>query len=180
MTAAPPGARYSPGQRALHWGVFGLVALAYAAIEFRGEFERGSLARTLMVQSHFWLGLLVLALLLPRLWLRARHGVPPVTPPLPGWQARIGALMHVLLYAFLLVQPVLGLMTAWADGKQVMLPFVDAALPALLAPDEALAHELEDLHKLIGSTFYWIIGFHVLAALYHHFLRRDDTLRRMT
>jgi hypothetical protein len=69
--------------------------------------------------------------------------------------------------------------TAWTDEKTLYLPFTDIALPALLAPNEALAHSLEDLHKTIGKVFYFVIGFHVLAALYHHFVRRDDTLRRM-
>ena len=177
--ATPNPARYSPGQRWLHWVVALLVVVAYLAIEFRGEFERGTLARTLMVQTHFWVGLAVLALLLPRILLRLRHGAPPITPPLPAWQAWPAKFLHLALYAFLLVQPVLGVATAWTDGKEVMLPFVDAALPALLAPDKALAHTLEDLHGTIGDVFYWVIGLHVLASLYHHVVRRDDTLRRM-
>ena len=171
--------RFSAGQRRLHWLVFVLVAVAYATIELRGEFERGTLARTLMVQTHFWMGLTVLLLRAPRLWLRIRRGVPPITPALPAWQGLVGGALHWLLYAFLLVQPVLGLMTAWTDGKEVMLPFVGIALPALMAPDADLAHQLEDLHKTIGSAFYWIIGFHIVAAIYHHFVRKDDTLRRM-
>jgi superoxide oxidase len=171
--------RYSAGQRRLHWLVFILVALAYAAMEFRGEFERGTLARTLMVQSHFWIGITVLVLVVPRLWLRFKRGVPAITPALPGWQSAIGGLMHWLLYAFLLVQPVMGLMTAWTDGKQVMLPFGGLVLPSLMAPNAELAHTLEDLHGTIGEAFYWIIGFHIVAAIYHHFVRKDDTLRRM-
>ena len=75
--------------------------------------------------------------------------------------------------------PLLGMATAWTDGKAVMLPFTDIALPALLAEDKDLAHQLEDLHGSIGEAFYWVIGLHVLAALYHHWVRRDDTLRRM-
>lgn len=171
--------RYSAGQRRLHWLVFILVAVAYATIELRGQFERGTLARTLMVQTHFWMGITVLLLLTPRLWLRIKRGVPPISPALPGWQGFVGGLTHWLLYAFLLVQPVLGLMTAWTDGKEVMLPFGGLVLPTLMAPNAELAHQLEDLHKTIGSAFYWIIGFHILAGLYHHFVRKDDTLRRM-
>ena len=172
-------ARYSPAQRRLHWLMFILLAVVYLSIETRGYFERGSLPRILAVQGHFWLGLLALALVMPRLWLRFRRGAPPVTPALPAWQAVPAALLHLSLYAFLVVQPVLGVMTAWTDGKRVMIPFTDAALPALMAPDPALAQQLEDLHVAIGSAFYWVIGAHVLAALWHHFVRRDDTLARM-
>ncbi|MBP6626924.1 MAG: cytochrome b [Arenimonas sp.] len=180
MTTPANPARYSPAQRRLHWAMFALVLVAYVAIEFRGEFARGSLARTLMVQSHFWAGLAVLALVLPRLWLRATRGAPPITPALPAWQAWPAKLGHLALYAFLLVQPAMGLMTAWTDGKSIRLPGTDWVLPALMAPDASLAHTLEDLHKTVGSVFYWVIGLHILAGLYHHFLRRDDTLRRIT
>ena len=172
-------ARYSPGQRRLHWLIAVLVALAYLFIEQRGLFERGTAARAAMVQSHFWVGISVLLLAVWRLGLRARASIPPITPALLAWQAAPAKLLHLALYAFLVVQPLLGLATAWTDGKAVLLPFTGIALPALLAADESLAHRLEDLHGSLGTIFYWVIGAHVLAALYHHFMRRDDTLKRM-
>ena len=174
-----PTQKFSPALRRLHWLMAVLIALVYLAMEQRGLFARGSAARTAMVQSHFWLGLTVFALALWRVTHRWRSGAPPILPPLPRWQHGIGRSMHLLLYAFFFVMPVLGIATAWTDEKTLYLPFTDIALPALLAPNEALAHSLEDLHKAIGKAFYFVIGFHVLAALYHHFVRRDDTLRRM-
>jgi cytochrome b561 len=108
-----------------------------------------------------------------------RGVVPPITPALPAWQALPAKVLHLALYAFIVVMPLLGLATAWTDGKVLLIPFTDLAVPALLAPDKGLAHQLEDLHGTIGEIFYWVIGLHVLAALYHHWWRRDDTLRRM-
>lgn len=171
--------RYAASRRWLHWGMALLLVAAFALIEFRGGFPRGSAARTAMVQGHFWAGLAILALMLPRLLLALRRPAPPVSPPLPAWQAWPAKAVHVLLYAMLVVQPLLGLGTAWADGKVVWLPFTGVALPALLGADPGLAHGLEDLHEAVGSAFYWVVGLHVAAALYHHFVRRDDTLRRM-
>lgn len=185
MSAAPVpvpasgSARYSPGLRRLHWWMAVLVALVYLFVEQRGIFDRGTAGRAAMLQTHFWLGLSVLVLVVWRLLLRRRAGVPAITPVLPAWQAWPAKVLHVALYAFLVTMPVLGLLTAWADGKVLLLPFTDIVVPALLAPDEALAEQLEDLHGSIGEAFYWVIGLHVLAALYHHFVRRDDTLRRM-
>ena len=171
--------RYSPGLRRLHWLMAVLILLAYLAIEQRGLFQRGTPGRAAMMQAHFWLGLSVLVFVAWRLALRLRHGAPAIHPALPVWQVVPAGLLHLLLYAFLIVMPVLGLLTAWTDGKALYLPFSHAALPALLAPDPVLAERLEDLHGTIGEFFYWVIGLHVLAALYHHFVRRDDTLRRM-
>jgi len=172
--------RYAPSRRALHWGIFVLMVLAYVFIEGRENFERGSAARLAMVQAHFWVGMSILALMLPRLLLAFSRPAPAVSPPLPAWQALPAKAMYLLLYAMLLAQPVLGLLTAWTDGKEILLPFTQIALPALLAPNAALAHDFEDVHELVGTAFYWVVGLHVAAALYHHVFRRDDTLRRMT
>jgi cytochrome b561 len=172
-------ARYTRAQRTLHWTMAVLVLVAYLAIEQRGLFERGSLARTAMVQSHFWVGITIFALAAWRLLLRKRLGAPAITPALPAWQHWPATIIHVALYAFFIVMPLLGLATAWTDGKDVLVPLTGWALPTLLAPDEALAHQLEDLHGAIGEAFYWVIGLHVVASAYHHWVRRDDTLKRM-
>ncbi len=172
--------KYALSRRALHWSIAVLLVAAFILIEFRGEFARGSLGRTVMVQGHFWVGIAILALMLPRLLLAVRRPAPPVLPPLPAWQALPAKAGHLLLYAMLLVQPLLGIATAWADGKQILVPFTAVALPALIAADKDFAHQLEDIHKLVANGFYIVVGLHVLAALYHHFGRRDNTLRRMT
>lgn len=172
--------RYAGSRRLLHWTIAIALVLAFVFIEFRGEFERGTAARTAMVQAHFWFGLGILALMLPRLLLAFSRPAPAVTPPLPAWQAVPAKGVHLLLYAMLLAQPLLGLFTAWFDGKDLLIPFTSMPIPPLVAPDEASAHDLEELHELIGEAFYWVVGLHVAGALYHHFVRRDDTLRRMT
>jgi cytochrome b561 len=176
MSAIP--VRYSPAQRRLHWLMAVLVLATYLAMEQRGLFARGSAARAAMVQSHFWLGLSVFAFALWRLVLRRRLAPPPITPAVVAWQGALAKVMHVALYAFFVVMPMLGLATLWAGGHSVALPF-GMQLPALIAPDHALAESLEELHGTIGEVFYWVIGAHIAASLYHHWVRRDDTLRRM-
>lgn len=171
--------KYLPAQRWLHWIMALLVLVVYLAITQRDLFPRGSDGRALMMQTHFWTGLLLLMLVGWRLWLRRAHPAPPVTPPLPAAQHIAGASLHVALYAFFIVMPLLGLATAWTDGKTLLLPLFGTPVPALLAPDKALAHTLQDIHETIGEVFYWIIGLHIAAALYHHFLRRDSVLERM-
>ena len=171
--------RYPAPLRALHWLMALLVLAVYLLIEQRGVFPRGSGGRAAMMQGHFWVGLSILLLVLWRIALRLRADVPVVTPPLPGWQAWPAKTLHVALYAFLVVMPLLGLATAWSDGKVLLIPLTHVAVPALLPENRPLAHQLEDLHGTIGEFFYWVIGAHVLAALWHHLVRGDDTLRRM-
>jgi cytochrome b561 len=179
MSSIASSQRYAAPSRWLHWCIFGLVALAYLLINLFDLFPRGSSTRATILASHYLAGLAVLLLVLPRLGLRFRHARPPIVPPLPRWAELLSKLTHVALYLFLLVQPVLGMITLQVGGKPVAL-FGVTLLPALLGPaNRVLSHQLENIHGTIGTVFYWVIGLHILAALWHHFGRRDNTLQRM-
>ena len=184
MPATPPpldaSLRYTRPARWLHWGVFALVLLAYVFINVFDLFPKGSATRANVLAAHFVAGLAVLLLVLPRLWVRSRHAPPPIVPPLERGIAVLGKLTHAALYLFLLVQPILGIVTLQIGGRPVQL-FGVTLLPSFVSqPDHALSHQLEHLHGTIGTVFYYVIGLHILAALWHHFGRRDNTLRRMT
>jgi cytochrome b561 len=176
MTDQP--ARYPTGLRRLHWLMAALVLLVYVAIDQRGLFPRGTAGRSGMMQSHFWLGLSIVALALWRFALRRRLAIPPITPALSTGYAWLARSMHWALYAFFVVMPTLGLATLWTGGRSPKLPF-GAELPRVMAEDPALHESLEHWHVTIGQAFYWVIGLHIAASLYHHWVRRDDTLRRM-
>jgi cytochrome b561 len=172
-----PTARYPRALIALHWLTLLLIAMAYACMEFRGQFPRGSEPRELMKFVHFSTGLSVLLVLLPRLWLRLRGPVPAITPQ-PPLAMRVAAHAgHAALYLFLLGMPLLGWLILSAEGAPISL--WGLPLPALVGADEAAAHLYEELHELGATVGYWLIGLHAAAGLYHHWLRRDNTLRRM-
>ena len=179
MTAMVSPTRYAAPMRWMHWCVFALVLAAYIFINLFELFPRGSEARANILASHYLVGLAVLLLLLPRFWLRSRHLIPSIDPPLDRWAGLLGKTTHFALYVFLLVQPVLGVITLQVAGKPVRL-FGFTIIPALMStPDRDLSHLLEEIHGTIGTIFYWVIGLHILAALWHHWIRKDNTLRRM-
>ncbi|MFC5527702.1 cytochrome b [Rhodanobacter ginsengisoli] len=179
MSSTDLKSRYAASSRRMHWLMFALVLLAYLCINLFELFARGSAARANILGSHFVAGLAVLLLVLPRLWLRRRNGQPPISPPPPHWSELLGKLTHVALYAFLLIQPILGLITLQIEGKPVAL-FGVTLLPSFVGqPDRALGHQFEHIHGTIGTIFYYVIALHILAALWHHYRRRDNTLTRM-
>jgi cytochrome b561 len=179
MIAITRPTRYAVSSRWVHWLTFAFVALAYLFIELKSEAARGSPLRELLKQAHFWSGFAVLLLLLPRVWLRSRQSPPPITPTPGAWSRRLAALTHIVLYAFLLVQPLLGLAALELSGKALALPG-GATLPLLgVSPDKDFAHSLEEIHETLGNIFYGVIALHIAAALWHHLVRRDDTLKRM-
>lgn len=177
MTAATNRERFHPLSIGAHWLTLLLLVAVYALIELKGVFPKGSEARELAKTWHAMLGLAVFAIVFVRLGLRAACPAPGIQPPPPIWQARAARAMHIALYTFLVGMPLLGWLVLSAKGKPV--PFFGLELPALMAPDKSLARSLEDLHEAIGTAGYFLIGMHAAAALWHHHILGDDTLRHM-
>ncbi|MGH8122993.1 MAG: cytochrome b [Rudaea sp.] len=169
--------RYHALSISVHWLTLLLLIAVYALIELRGIYPKGTAAYDAMKTWHFMLGLTVLIVVAVRLVLRLMFREPPITPPPPAWQMLLAKVMYLTLYLFLIVMPVLGWLTLSAQGK--VIPFFGLQLPALLGPDKALGHSLEDIHETIGTIGYYLVGVHAAAALFHHYILRDNTLRRM-
>ena len=169
--------RYGRLSVALHWFMLALLVAIYVCMEFRGYFPKGSVEREGMKTWHFMLGLTVPLLVALRLAVRALGQAPAITPPLPLWQHRLSSATHGALYVFMLVMPVLGWLTLSAAGKPI--PFFGLELPALLAADKPTAKQIVEIHETGATLGYFLIGLHALAALYHHYFVRDNTLARM-
>ncbi|CAN5275864.1 cytochrome b [soil metagenome] len=170
---------YTRAARVLHWTMAILIVLAYVLILSRKEIPRGTPLRTFVVQAHFWVGIVIFLLAFPRLVERLRHRPPPIAPPLDRFSWALATLTHLALYLFLFVQPMLGVATLAFDDASIPVPLTDLKLPLPVEPNEQTAEQLENLHKTLGAVFYWIIGLHVLAALFHRVVRRDNVLQRM-
>lgn len=171
--------RYSYKARWFHWGMAILIVLAYVLILSRSQFAKGTELRILVVQTHFWVGITVLILALFRIAERHRHAPPGITPPLEGFLRLAATLSHYALYAFLFVQPLLGLFTVLLERGALPVPLTALQIPAPFAISTDTAKSLEHLHVLLGTIFYYVIGLHVVAALWHHFVRKDNTVKRM-
>ncbi|MYN11807.1 cytochrome B [Pusillimonas sp. TS35] len=177
MSSSPISTRYSRLLIALHWLTVILVVSAYALMEFKDIFPKGSAGREGMKTLHYSIGATILALTVIRLPLRSLLGAPAIEPPPPHWQQSVAYALHALLYAMLLVLPVTGWLTLNADGHAVSA--WGMPLPIVLNPNESLADILKDVHESIASLGYALVGLHALAALYHHYLLGDNTLTRM-
>jgi cytochrome b561 len=169
--------RYHALSIAAHWLTLALLVAVYALILLRELYPKGSDPRELMKTWHFMLGLTVFGIVGVRMLLRLVLRAPPISPAPPAWQHALAAAMHLALYAFLVVMPLLGWLVLSAEGKPI--PFFGLQWPALIGPDKALGDNLEEIHETVGTIGYYLVGLHAAAALFHHYFMRDDTLRRM-
>jgi cytochrome b561 len=177
MPDASTSPAYSPWTRRLHWLVFGLVAAALLLIYIHGWTARGTAIHATAKWAHTQFGIAVLLVMLPRLLVRSRRKAPRVAPPLPAWQAWLAKITHLALYVLLFATPLLGIANRmWNPGAWDLLGI---PLPHVAHPDRGFAHVLESIHGDFGNLLMYLAAVHAAAALFHHFVRRDDTLKRM-
>ncbi|RJT37407.1 cytochrome b [Rahnella woolbedingensis] len=169
--------RYSSAQIVLHWLVFVLVVLTYATMDLKGDFAKGTPERELLALTHYSLGFCVLFLMCVRLFVRGMYVTPPVKPALPRIQHYLSGATQGLIYLMFLGLPVLGILSQYYDGHDWTM--FNILMPKSVFPDIPLHKLLKNLHEWLATAGYYLIGLHALAALWHHYRRRDNTLIRM-
>lgn len=177
MTASQARDRYARLSIFLHWAMLLLITAVYSCILLRENYLKGSDMREGLKTWHFMLGLSVLALVIIRIVARLLTTKPPIKPEPPAWQMLLARITHLALYVFMLGMPIAGWLILSGEGKPI--PFFGLELPALIAPDKGLAEQIEELHETVGEVGYYLIGLHALAALFHHYVVKDNTLHRM-
>lgn len=169
--------RFSLPLIALHWLTLALLVGVYACAELREAFPKGSTGRTVLHNWHVALGLTIFGLVWLRLLVRAFNSSPAIEPAPPRWQALLSTAVHVGLYALMITLPLTGWLMVNADGKSA--DWFGVKLPMLIGASRPLAHDLHEVHEAISSIGYALIGLHAAAALLHHYVFKDNTLRRM-
>ena len=169
--------KYHPVSITLHWLMLLLIVAVYACIELRELYPKGSDPREALKQWHFMLGLLVGILVVLRLYWRLTTHSPAIQPPPSAGQSKVVGLMHALLYLLMLGLPLAGWLILSAAGKPV--PFFSFSLPPLVSENRELAGLIKEWHESIGKAGYALIGLHALSALWHHYVKKDNTLKRM-
>ena len=170
--------RYSAPAIALHWGCFALIAACVVLGLVMTDIPGLTPAKLKYFSWHKWLGLTVLLLLLPRIVVRIAHAAPPLPATMAPGQRRAARLAHGALYALLAAVPLSGLLYSQAAGVPVVW-FGVVQVPALLAPDPQWKAVLKSTHWLLTYTLVAMVALHVLAALKHQFIDRDNLLARM-
>ncbi len=164
---------YSLTARTFHWITAVLVLFQIPAGLLVANFELGTL-----YNLHKSNGVLILLVVIGRLLWRLTHRPPPLTADIPIMQQRAARSMHWTLYVLLIVQPMVGWIGTSAYPAPVPI-FGLFEMPHIWWEDRALSERLFVVHLWIGITMAVLLVGHIGAALYHHFIRKDQVLLRM-
>jgi cytochrome b561 len=163
--------------RLMHWLTAGCM-LAVFVLAFSIDRAASRASHNEILQLHRLMGLTIWLMTLFRLAWRQNATYPDWPQDMTKTMCMVARITEYSLYAMLLLQPILGVLQTNAHGDHVTLPYV-GRLPALIGKNLPLAGQILAAHKAVGFALLGLIALHASAALFHHFVRRDDILTRM-
>lgn len=170
-------ASYTTTAKALHWLMavlfFGLLALGFYMHDLPLS------PRKLQLYSwHKWAGVSAFLLVWLRLLWRVRHRPPALPASMPKLMQLAAHGGHLLLYVLMIVIPLSGWLMSSAKGIQTVW-FGLLPIPDLLEKNKEVGNLLQTVHMSLNLLFVAVIAGHIGAALKHHFIDKDDILKRM-
>ncbi len=162
--------------QALHWVIAGLVICQFILARMAAE---ASLFEQLVIFGrHKSFGMTILGLAILRLLWRLANPRPASPVEQPRYQRLLARASHDLMYVLIFALP----LTGWIMSSALNTPVSYFGLftwPDLIAPQQELAEPLKLIHGTLFKGLAGIVCIHAAAALYHHFIAKDDVLRRM-
>lgn len=162
----------------LHWlvalAVIGLFGLGWWMVEltyYDPWYRRGP-------NIHRSIGTLLFGVVVVRLLWRL---INPSPKPLPGhrrWEVVTAHVAHGLLYLLLFVAMISGYLITTADGSSINV-FGWFEVPSVTGRIRGMEDTAGEVHYWSTWALVGLAGVHALAALKHHVIDRDETLKRM-
>lgn len=165
---------YGQVAQLFHWvigfGIIGMLILGNVMDDLSDA------AKPLAYSTHKSIGMILWVLALGRLLWRFTSHAPASSQNL--FLRLASNITHVLLYSLMIIAPLSGWLMSSAAGRPVFI-FNWFEIPSLLAPDPKLRELFGGIHYGSMIGFYITLALHILGALFHHYILKDNTLVRM-
>jgi len=174
------GHRYGFVAITLHWTMAALlIALLMLGLYMVSLPDAGFDVRKInLILIHKQLGILALALAAARVAWRISNPLPALVSTIPDWQKFVARFVHLLFYALMFALPITGWLMSSAAGIPVSF-FGLFSLPDYLSYDDYLFKSFIAIHKWLAYGLIFLVLLHAGAALGHHFVLKDETLKKM-
>ncbi len=168
--------------KAFHWGMFllllGMVLLGSYMHELPADTPAQMGYKFGLYDYHKSFGILILVLVIFRLGWRMINPVPKMPDTMSKIENLSAHAMHMLLYVIMFAQPLFGWLMSSYAGRPVK--FFGLELPALADKDKAMGDIFHEAHEIAALLLVVAFFIHVAAALFHHYVRKDDVMERMS
>ena len=168
--------RWGALARLFHWVIVLMLIGQFIMAELAEDLPLG-MEKIALLARHKSVGITILLLAVLRLGWRALNPTPRA-PTGARWEHALARGAHVALYGLLFAMPLSGWMMSSAKNYPVSW-FNVLPLPNLVPVSESIYEFMHETHELLATTLIVIAAAHVLGALRHHFIKRDDVLKRM-
>jgi cytochrome b561 len=169
--------RWGGVSQLLHWTIVVLIIVQVTLAYLADDLPNGMRKLTLLAR-HKSFGITILALVILRLVWRRLNDTPALPDTLKPYERFLARFTHGALYVLLFAMPLSGWMMSSARGFPVSW-FGFIQLPDLVPKSKPLYDAFLITHETLAWTLGAVVTLHVAAALKHHFVLKDDTLRRM-
>jgi len=169
--------RYPRVLQVLHWSLALLVCLQLMLIMVLRQLQSVEFGE-LVLGLHRACGTAIWLLIVLRLAMGLRVRAPKAQAGLPNWQTLAARLVHGAFYLVLLAQPILGVLSSWSRGDEVLVLGL-VKLPQLMTLTDEQSVTLKLLHRWVGFGLMALIAGHLGAVLFNQQVRRMNVLERM-
>jgi len=177
MTIRNTTSRWGAIAQLLHWAIVVLIIVQVTLASLADDLPLG-MKKLALLARHKSFGITILGLAVLRLLWRWMNPTPPLPDTLKPYERVLAKFTHAALYILLFAMPLSGWMMSSARGFPVSW-FGFFQLPDLVPKNKTLYDLFLGTHEALQWVLYTVVALHVLAALKHHFMLKDDVLKRM-
>ena len=170
-------ARYGRFDKFLHWWMAANVVATLV-----GSYGMSALpeeAKAVEYGNHGLSVTTILIVLAVRVAWRLKEGFPSLPKAMPRIQALLAKAVHYGLYLILCAQVSVGVMLASTTQTEFIAVGYGINFTSLDLVDDRWHDRLLGFHIGLYWTIFAVVALHTAAALKHHFIDRDNVLRRM-
>lgn len=168
---------WGPVAVGLHW-LLAILIVGQFALGWAADEAPVSPAKFDLFVWHKSFGVTILLLAALRLAWRLGNPPPDLPSDIPAHEQRLAQVSHILLYTLMLIVPASG----WVVADTSRIPFRifwSIPTPNLMDANKQASELAAGIHKALVVLLVIAVALHVAAALRHHFVKRNDVLRRM-
>ena len=177
LGVSPAALEYTGTAKFLHWLTAAIVLTMIPVGLIMANFSLGPTGDVLY-DVHRSFGAVLMPIIIIRLIYRLSNPPPPLPADIPLNQQVAANTVHRALYAGLIIQALVGWIATSAYRAPIKV-FWLFELPPIWPVDQAFSERMFMVHRWLGIALAVLLCGHIGAALYHHFVRKDDVLRRM-